>query len=71
MTLSTAAPRRRPGGGAALLPRSRRVLSVRADDGTRTHDLLHGKRVVGSAHLKLNRAWLCDFRHLAPSERRL
>jgi hypothetical protein len=22
-----------------------------ADDGTRTHDLLHGKRVVGSIHL--------------------
>jgi hypothetical protein len=27
---------------------------LRADDGTRTHDLLHGKRVVGSVVLRRN-----------------
>jgi hypothetical protein len=30
-----------------------------ADDGTRTHDLLHGKRVVGSLRLSCYAAWLC------------
>jgi hypothetical protein len=42
--------------------------TFRADDGTRTHDLLHGKRVVGSGDLRLARAWLRRFRQYAACE---
>ena len=49
----------RPVGGydelAALV---RDGLRQQADDGTRTHDLLHGNRVVGSAPPALRTAWL-------------
>src|SRR5262249_1435974 len=31
-----------------------------ADDGTRTHDLLHGKRVVSGAKTRLKFAWLSE-----------
>jgi hypothetical protein len=43
--------------GANKNPRFTGVLG--ADDGTRTHDLLHGKRVVGSLRLSCYAAWLC------------
>src|SRR6266581_48499 len=42
-----------------------------APTGTRTHDLLHGKRVVGSAHLSLEAAWLWGFSRLPTSQRPL
>jgi hypothetical protein len=37
-----------------------------ADDGTRTHDLLHGKRVVGPGPMHVWHAWLSRF----PAQRR-
>jgi hypothetical protein len=45
------------------------VVSERADDGTRTHDLLHGKRVVGDAMRTTETRWSSGIRRSSHSGR--